>query len=130
MRNPLYSSCQTKSIRVSRRVFQHNRASAVAFATSPHNKPDYHVEKHRQRLAQIGQLSAPAGRGLVLELGDGRHDPTPGRRAVMIAGERELVSSSGAFLERSLAVALEHQLRGPPDVDLGYHSAKMYGRGR
>ena len=48
----------------------------------------------------------------------------------MIAGERELVSSSGAFLERSLAVALEHQLRGPPDVDLGYHSAKMYGRGR
>jgi hypothetical protein len=32
---------------------------------------------------------------------------------VVIAGKRELVSSSGAFLERLLAVAFEHQLRWP-----------------
>ena len=40
------------------------------------------------------------------------------------SGERELVSSIGAFLERFLAVALEHQLCRPPYVDLGYHATK------
>ena len=65
-----------------------------------------------------------AGRGFVRELGHGRHDPAPGRRPVGITGERELVSSSGAFLERFLAVALEHQLCRPPYVDLGYHAGK------
>jgi hypothetical protein len=37
---------------------------------------------------------------------------------------RELVSSSGAFLERLLAVAFEHQPRCPPNVDLGHHAGK------
>jgi hypothetical protein len=40
--------------------------------------------------------------------------PAPACRPVVIAGKRELVSSSGAFLERLLAVAFEHQLRCPP----------------
>ena len=40
--------------------------------------------------------------------------PAPGCRPVVIAGKRELVSWSGAFLERLLAVAFEHQLRCPP----------------
>ena len=66
-----------------------------------------------------------AGRGLIGELGHGRHDPALGRRTVVIASERELVSSSGAFVERLLAVALEHQLRRPPDIDLGYHAGKV-----
>ena len=48
-----------------------------------------------------------AGRGLVRELGDGRHDPAPGRRPGIVAGERQLVSSSGAFVERLFAVALD-----------------------
>jgi hypothetical protein len=65
-----------------------------------------------------------AGRGLVGELGHGRHDPAPGRRPVVIAGERELVSSSGAFVERLLTVALQHELRRSPNVDLGYHAAQ------
>jgi hypothetical protein len=69
----------------------------------------------------------PAGGG-VGELGDRSHDLPPSRRSVIIVGEGELVSSSGAFFEGLLAVALEHQLRRPPDVDLGYHSAKMYER--
>ena len=47
-----------------------------------------------------------------------------------IAGECELVSSGGAFLEGLLAVVLEHQLRRTPDVDLRDHAAKMYGRRR
>ena len=65
-----------------------------------------------------------AVRGLISEFGHGRHDPAPGRRLVVIAGERELVSSSDAFFERLLAVALEHQLRCPPNVDLRYHAGK------
>jgi hypothetical protein len=64
------------------------------------------------------------------EIGDGSHDSPPSRRSVIIAGEGELVSSSGAFFEGLLAVALEHQLRRPPDVDLGYHSTRMYDRRR
>jgi len=41
-----------------------------------------------------------------------------------MAGECELVSSSGAFFESLLAIALEHQLRRTPNVDLGYHAVK------
>jgi hypothetical protein len=61
---------------------------------------------------------------VVRELGHRRHDPAPCCRPVVIAGKRELVSSSGTFLERLLAVAFEHQLRCPPNVDLGYHAEK------
>jgi hypothetical protein len=32
--------------------------------------------------------------------------------------------TSGTFLERSLAVALEHELRRASNVDLGYRTAK------
>jgi hypothetical protein len=75
-----------------------------------------------------------AGRGLVLELSDGRHDPAPGYRAVIFAGERELVSPRGAFLERLVTLALEHQLRRSPDVDFGDHREKVLvavpGKGR
>jgi hypothetical protein len=39
----------------------------------------------------------------------------------------ELVGSSGAFLEGSLAITLEHQAGGAPDVDLGYHTPKCTG---
>ena len=38
---------------------------------------------------------------------------------------RQLVSSNGAFLERLLAIALEHQLRCPPNVDVRDQSAKL-----
>jgi hypothetical protein len=66
-----------------------------------------------------------ARRGLVGVLQDGVHDPAPGRRALSVAGGRELIiSSSGAFRLGLLAVALEHQLRRPPNVDLGYHTGK------
>jgi hypothetical protein len=63
-----------------------------------------------------------AGRGLVPELRDGSHNPAPGRCPVIIAGERQLIGSCGAFVERSLAVALEHELRRSPNIDLGYHN--------
>ena len=60
----------------------------------------------------------PTGRDLGRELGHGRHDPAPSRRPGIVAGERQLVSSNRAFLERSLAIALDHELRRPPNVDL------------
>jgi len=59
-----------------------------------------------------------SGRGLVRELGHGRHDPAPGSRAVFIAGERHLVSASRALLKCIVAIALDHELRRPPNVDL------------
>jgi hypothetical protein len=46
-------------------------------------------------------------------------------RPGIVAGERQLVSSNGAFLERSLAIPLEHELRGSPNVDLRYQSARL-----
>ena len=59
-----------------------------------------------------------AGRGLVGELLDSGHDTAPGRRSVVIAGERQLVRASRALLKCVVAVALEHELRRPPNVDL------------
>ena len=63
-------------------------------------------------------------RCVVRELLDGIGGPAPGRRAVVIAVGRQFVGPRGAFLERFVAIALEHELRGSPNVDLGYHSAK------
>ena len=45
-------------------------------------------------------------------------------RAVVIAVGREFVNTRGAFLERFVAVALQYQARGTPDIDLGYHHAE------
>jgi hypothetical protein len=72
-------------------------------------------------------VQRPPGSG-VGELSDGFHDPVPDRRSVIVASECEFGSSSSALLERLLAVALDHKLRRPPDVDLGYHTAKATGR--
>jgi hypothetical protein len=74
-------------------------------------------------------VQRPRGRG-VGEFGDGRHDPVLGRRSVIVASECEFGSSSSALLQRLITVALEHQLRRPPDVDLRYHPLRMYGRRR
>jgi len=57
-----------------------------------------------------------ARRDAVSELGHGCHDPAPSRCSVTIAGERQLVSASGALLKCVVAIALEHELRGPPKV--------------
>src|SRR6202011_185872 len=67
-----------------------------------------------------------AGRRLVRELPDSVGDPAPSRGAVTIAGGHELVGSGGAFLERLVAIALEHQLRRPPNVDLRDHALKLH----
>ena len=72
----------------------------------------------------VRPLSGPGLGYFVREFGHGRHDPAPGCSPVVTAGKREFVSSRGAVLDRLLAVAFEHQLRCPPNVDLGYHAEK------
>ena len=71
-----------------------------------------------------------SGRCVVRELLDGGGNPAPGRRAVVITVGRELVSARRALLERLLTVALQHQIGGAPDIDLGYHAGKLQARGR
>src|SRR5216684_625805 len=66
-----------------------------------------------------------AGRGFVRELGDGGSDPTPDVRPVVVV-RHELVSARGAFLDRLVAIALEHQLRRVPNVDLRDHALKLH----
>ena len=49
------------------------------------------------------------------------------RQVVAPSSSPESASSSARaalFLDRILAVALKHQLRRPPNVDLGYHAGK------
>jgi len=41
----------------------------------------------------------------------------------------ELVGARGAFLKGFVAVALEHEGGGAPDVDVGYHTGKVAGLG-
>jgi hypothetical protein len=70
-----------------------------------------------------------SGRCRVGELLNRRGDPAPGVRAVVIAVGRELVGPRGALLERFIAVALQHQGRGTPDIDLGIKAGKSYACG-
>jgi hypothetical protein len=72
----------------------------------------------------------PAGWGHVGQLNDNIRDPAPCRRAVLIIGGSEFIGTRHAFLKCAIAVALEHQLRRSPDVDLGDHTAKLHGHYR
>jgi hypothetical protein len=64
------------------------------------------------------------GRCRVRELGDSIGDATPNRDTVVIIGGGEFVGAREAFRLGLLAVALQHQVGGPPDVDFRYHAAK------
>jgi hypothetical protein len=66
-----------------------------------------------------------SGRCRVGELSDGGRDPTPGIGAIVIAGGRELVNPQVALLERLIAVALEPQGGGAPDVDFRYQAPSL-----
>ena len=64
------------------------------------------------------------------ELHYGSGNPAPRRRAIVIAVGGKLVSARAALVECFLAVALEHQIGGAPDIDLGYHAGKLQACGR
>jgi hypothetical protein len=49
----------------------------------------------------------------------------PDSRAGVIPGRREFVGAASAFSLPSVAMLLEHQGRGAPDVDFGYHAGKV-----
>jgi len=72
----------------------------------------------------MADLVHPAGRRRVRELPDGIDNPAPGRFAIVIAAGCELLGARLAFVERFVAVALEHEVGGAADVDLGYHTPK------
>ena len=48
-----------------------------------------------------------------------------GRRET-IRDRGELVAARSAFLKGLVAVALEHEVGGAPDVDLGYHGNRLH----
>jgi hypothetical protein len=66
----------------------------------------------------------------VFRVGGGDSDPAPHSRPVVVADRHEFVSSGGAFLERLVAIALEHQLRRPPNVDLRDRALKLHVHGQ
>jgi hypothetical protein len=68
----------------------------------------------------------PAALGFACELRDSGSDPAPHCSPVVVAGGHELVSWGGAFVECLVAVALEHKLRRPPNVDLRDRALKLH----
>jgi hypothetical protein len=67
------------------------------------------------------------GRRLVRELADGVGDPAPHGLAVVIVLRGEFVGARSAFLKGLVALPLEHEVSGAPDVDLGYHREQGAG---
>src|SRR5690349_19900187 len=61
----------------------------------------------------------------VRELPDCVDDPEPDRYTDGVTSCREFVGSSGALHLGRVAVAFKHQVGDAPDVDLGYHAAKL-----
>jgi hypothetical protein len=61
----------------------------------------------------------------VHEVAYGVGDAAPYCSAVVIILPRKLIGAGGAFVESLLAITLEHQGRGPPDVDFGYHGPRL-----
>ena len=72
----------------------------------------------------------PARRGGIRELGDGGSDPAPHDHPVVVPGGHEFVGSGCALFERLVAIALEHQLRRSPNVDLRDHALKLHVYGQ
>ena len=61
------------------------------------------------------------------ELPDCVDDPQPSCDARKIAIRREFLGPFGAFRHSLAAVAREHQVGDPPDVDFRYHAERLAG---
>jgi hypothetical protein len=59
------------------------------------------------------------------ELPDCVDDAQPNRHAAKIAIVRQFLGSFGAFRRSLIAVAVEHQVAYPPDVDFRYHPERV-----
>jgi hypothetical protein len=100
-------------------VFMHGDPSGSERNSLHHQKRALYTDRGLAASSVVGQSVDRAGRGGVGELPNGIGDPAPDGHAVIIAGRRKLVGARCAFLKRSVAVTLEHQGGGAPDVDLG-----------
>ena len=87
----------------------------------------YTLRRHggRQGNESTWSVERPGGR-LVRELANGVGDPAPHGLAAVIVLRGELVAARSAFLKGLVAVALEHEVGGAPDVDLGYHGNRLH----
>src|SRR5215472_11059043 len=98
---------------------------AVAAALS--NKSVFNNKRQDGRTGRSGcglRFQVVSGAGQTAssgELADCVDDPAPHGGAVVILLGEKLIGARSAFLERFLAVALEHQAGCAPDVDLRHH---------
>ena len=90
---------------------------------NPERTADCRCEKNSR--SSPWSVERPGGR-LVRELANGVGDPAPHGLAAVIVLRGELVAASSAFLKGLVAVALEHEVGGAPDVDLGYHGNRLH----
>src|SRR5262245_5256405 len=61
----------------------------------------------------------------VRQLADGIGNPAPHGLAFVVVLRGEFVRARGAFLGGLVAIPLEHEVGGAPDVDLGYHGEQV-----
>ena len=80
----------------------------------------FRPQRHRRVTGLRRSVERP-GWCLVGELTYRICDPAPHGLAFVIVLRGELIGARGAFLKGLVAVALEHEGGGAPDVDLGYH---------
>ena len=77
--------------------------------------------REKRRFNEIVRLVERPGWCPVRKQAHGIGDPAPHGLAFVIVLRREFVGACGAFLNGLVAVPLEHEVGGAPDVDLGYH---------
>src|SRR6266851_2967409 len=88
-----------------------------------------HLSSREQQQTDSGSPESVewSGRCCVREQPDYVANPKPDYLAGGVASCPELIGMTGGFLPGSVAIALEHQVRDTPIVDLGYHAAKVKG---
>lgn len=73
-------------------------------------------------LLSVASVDRAGGCG-ICELGDGIGDQAPDRSTVVIVLGRELIGALRTLALRMLAIPLQHQAGGPPDVEVRDHGA-------
>src|ERR1700739_2055604 len=127
---------QTSSSSITGTGRDRNPPTASAQEHSSPSAPDKICFQEERPEGVIPTVSGPlrsvnrAGRYVVGELHYGIGNPAPRRRTIVIAVGSEHVGARAALLESFLAVALEHQIGGAPDIDFGYHAGKLQACGR
>ena len=98
-------------------------AKAVRGISGPRENRITRLFDHAANPVKINadELAVPFRDFAPRELANGVGDPAPHELAAVIVLRGKLVAARSAFLKGLVAVALEHEVGGAPDVDLGYH---------